>query len=76
MVSKVNLSSLALPESLAAQVEERIKLETQHVDNFRKVDTFLMCILETMRQMDTDIHRSVGCSGHSRRVVCLRSTVA
>ena len=58
MVNTVNLSTLELPESLAAKVEERIKVETKHIDNFRKVDTFLMCILEAMRRMDTDMHRS------------------
>jgi hypothetical protein len=72
MVNTIDgLSGVTLPESFAAKVEaqvqlesqkiqldnQKMKLESQSVDNFRRLDTFLLCLFDAMKHMNVDMLR-------------------
>ena len=51
------LGGLALPESLAGRLEARLQLESQSVDNWRRLDAFLGGLFAALQQMDADMQR-------------------
>ena len=52
-----NLHGLMLPDSLAGRLEAQIQLESQSIDNFRRLDKFLLGLFEALQRMDSDVHR-------------------